>query len=586
MRKWSLASPACTRKLHCTSIHAIDMRAAAYPTTFLPARRRGQSRGSFRSTTVSTVNQKETDVVVIGAGIGGLSAGAVLAAHGVQVTVLESHSVAGGAAHAWQRDGYIFESGPSLWSGLGSLPSTNPLAHVLEAVGESVEVRTYSNWMCHMPDGDGLLEPGTGQFLTEVGSEQFTEVLRRLRGDRAAAEWTGLKDFMRPLATAATAVPPIAVRSDAGVLLTLGRYLPRLLKVDPVLAPKLLGPFSDLLREYDNDAGDPFVRGWLNLLCFLLSGATAEGTAAAEIGFMFDDWYRPNACLEYPVGGSGAVVEALARGLTKHGGKLQTNAHVEEILLEGGRAIGVRLRDGSTLRAKQAVISNASVWDTASLLSEGPEREAFNAGIEQDGTEECASFMHLHIGVDAEGLPPDLEMHHISLESWSAGVDAPQNLVLVSIPSVIDPSMAPPGKHVVHAYTPGSEPADEWRGLERGTPAYEAKKRERAEVLWRAVERAVPGARARCEIEMIGTPLTHARFLRRKNGTYGGTGWIKPGRRGSPPSVDSPIPGLLCVGDSQFPGPGVPAVASSGCIAANSLVSVSKHWRLLDRVTL
>ena len=525
-------------------------------------------------------------MVVIGAGVGGLSAGALLAAHGLGVVVLESHSVAGGAAHAWHRDGYVFESGPSLWSGLGSKPSSNPLAHVLEAVGECVDVRTYRNWMCHMPDGDGILEPGAGRFLTEVGSEQFTDVLRRLRGDRAAAEWTGLKEFMRPLATAATAVPPIAVRSDAGILLTLGRYIPRLLKVDPKLAPKLLGPFSDLLREYDHDAGDPFIRNWLDLLCFLLSGAKAEGTAAAEIGFMFDDWYRPDACLEYPVGGSGAVVDALARGLTKHGGSLQTNAHVKEILIESGRATGVRLRDGSVVRAKRAVISNATVWDTASLLPEGPERVAFNAGIAEDGTRECASFMHLHLGLDAEGLPDDLEMHHISLEDWSAGVDAPQNLVLVSIPSVIDPSMAPQGKMVVHAYTPGSEPVDIWRGLERGTPAYETKKRERAEVLWRAVERAIPGARERCEVEMIGTPLTHARFLRRKNGTYGGTGWIEPGKRGAPPSVASPVDGLLCVGDTQFPGPGVPAVASAGAIAANSLVGVWKHWRLLDRVSL
>ena len=56
--------------------------------------------------------------MVIGAGIGGLCAGALCAKYGKRVTVVESHDVAGGAAHSWKRDGYTFESGPSLYSGM------------------------------------------------------------------------------------------------------------------------------------------------------------------------------------------------------------------------------------------------------------------------------------------------------------------------------------------------------------------------------------------------------------------------------------------------------------------------------------
>lgn len=52
------------------------------------------------------------------------------------------------------------------------------------------------------------------------------------------------------------------------------------------------------------------------------------------------------------------------------------------------------------------------------------------------------------------------------------GVDAPQNVVLVSIASALDPSMAPEGKHVIHAYTPGSEPSDIWEGMDRLSPEY------------------------------------------------------------------------------------------------------------------
>ena len=55
----------------------------------------------------------------------------------------------------------------------------------------------------------------------------------------------------------------------------------------------------------------------MDLLCFLLSGKPASGTLTAEIGFMFDDWFRPNAMLEFPLGGSGAIVDCLVRTLPR-----------------------------------------------------------------------------------------------------------------------------------------------------------------------------------------------------------------------------------------------------------------------------
>jgi phytoene dehydrogenase-like protein len=60
-----------------------------------------------------------------------------------------------------------------------------------------------------------------------------------------------------------------------------------------------------------------------------------------------------------------------------------------------------------------------------------------------------------------------LEIHHIMVNSWDRGVDAEQNVVLVSIPSVLDPSLAPEGKHTLHAYLPATEPYDLWKGLDR-----------------------------------------------------------------------------------------------------------------------
>lgn len=209
--------------------------------------------------------------------------------------------------------------------------------------------------------------------IAQVGNDQFLDVLRKYYGDDAAREWIALKQLMRPLARASTAVPSAAVRTDAAALFTLGRFLPKLILGAPLeTVQQIMQPYSEVIK---GKIKHPFILRYMDMLCFLLSGAPASGTMAAEIGFMFDDWFKPRAMLEFPVGGSGAIIQALVRGLEKNGGRLELRAHVEEVLVEGSgerkRAAGVRLRDGSVVRARRAVISNATVWDTAPLLPEG-----------------------------------------------------------------------------------------------------------------------------------------------------------------------------------------------------------------------
>ena len=75
----------------------------------------------------------KTGVIVIGSGIGGLCCAGLLARGGKEVVVLEAHSKPGGAAHGFGKT-YHYESGPSLWSGLGRWPSSNPLAQILSLI--------------------------------------------------------------------------------------------------------------------------------------------------------------------------------------------------------------------------------------------------------------------------------------------------------------------------------------------------------------------------------------------------------------------------------------------------------------------
>lgn len=509
----------------------------------------------------------KTDVVVIGSGIGGLCCAALLAHYGLKVIVCESHTLLGGAAHGFERDGHLFDSGPSLYSGLSYSPSPNPLRHVLDVIGEDVAWANYNTWGCRLPEGD---------FDTAVGADQFCEVLQRLRGDSAVAEWRELQRLMKPLASAAVSLPTAAIRFDWGALLTAGPFAPQLLK-HVAHTPKLTGPFS---RIMDGVITDPFSRNWLNMLCFLLSGLPASGTSTAEVAFMFADWYRPGVQLDYPMGGSAALVSAIARSITKNNGQIITGAHISQINIQNNRATGVRLRHGGTITATQSVVSNASIWDTLALIPAGALPPKFVQ--KRQATPQCDSFMHLHLGIEAQGLPPDLACHYIVVNDWEKGISAPQNLILVSIPSVLDPSLAPPGKHTLHVYTPGNEPYSQWQGMTRQSAAYAAQKQTRSAVMWQALERIIPDIRQRTTLALTGTPLTHERYLRRNQGTYGPA--IEAGKAlFSGPKT--PIKGLLCCGDSVFPGIGLPAVAASGMMTAHSLVSVGQQRQMLKTLT-
>ena len=92
----------------------------------------------------------------------------------------------------------------------------------------------------------------------------------------------------------------------------------------------------------------------------------------------------------------------------------------------------------------------------------------------------------------------------------------------------------------------------------------------------------MPDVRQRAEMTTIGTPLTHERFNRRYKGTYGPAGATVEGDLKGFGDGGTPVRGLWQVGDSQFPGIGLPAAAASGILVANALVSVAEHRALLD----
>jgi phytoene dehydrogenase-like protein len=515
---------------------------------------------------------EEVDCVVIGSGIAGLSCASLLTTYGLDVVVLESHSVVGGAAHSFIRNGYHFESGPSLYSGLTSRgPQANPLSHVLQATGAKLELRTYDVWNVYLP------ELRWEKFPAKVGPQGFDELFRACGSDETLKEWEQLKSFMKPLSKASTAVPPMAIRLDPGVIFTsIIRYFGSILPSLPFLS-LLTKPFSEVLQR----AGvkDTFLLNYLDLLSWLLSGLTSKGTIAAEVAFMLEEWTNDSSRLEFPVGGSQALADALAETITRRGGRIYLREHVEEILIENGEAVGVKTKKGRIVKSRKGVVSNASTIDTAKLLPDSFDgKRSWTEEVEK--TPLNPSFMHLHIGFDAKGLE-NLDIHHLVVNDWANGVDAEQNVVLISIASVADDSLAPPNKHCLHAYYPATEPWEYWQGLT--AEEYESLKEERSQVLWRACEKVIPDIRERAEISLVGTPTTHAKYLRRHKGSYGAA-WIA-GKEVFP-FGSTPVKNLLACGDFCFPGIGLPAAAASGSIAANSLVDLTKHEELLASIGL
>jgi phytoene dehydrogenase-like protein len=506
------------------------------------------------------------DLVVVGSGLGGLCAGAIAARHGLDVLVLEAHSQPGGAAHGFARRGFQFESGPSLWSGLGRWPSSNPLTQVLAAVGERLPVATYHDW--------GLLLP-EGQLRVGVGLDPFLAMLRDLRGPAVTDEWAAFMAWLAPSCRAARALPLLALRPGLGLASSLGGQALGLLAQAPRLAA-LGGSFGPMARRH---LRDPFLLHWVDLLCFLISGLPMDQTSAAAMATLFGEWFEPGACLDYPLGGSAAVAAALVRGMERHGGRLRTGAPVEQVLVEGGQAKGVRLAGGESIRARRGVIANVSPWDLLTLLP--PEAVPQPWRCRQAATPACRSFLHWHLGLRGDDLA-HLPVHHVWVGDWQRGITAERNVVVLSMPSLLDPALAPAGHQVLHGYTPANEPWELWADLERGSAAYAARKAERCGIFAEVLDTLIPDWRERLVLELQGTPLTHRHFLRVHQGSYG-PAW--PADRGPFPGGKTPIANLVLCGAGTFPGIGVPPAAVSGAMAAHRFVPAGQQRRLVAELS-
>ena len=654
------------------------------PKPFSSRRQNSFQRAHRTSLTATTSDEVEhVDIAIIGAGIGGLCAGAILnTLYNKKVGIYESHYLPGGCAHAFPHTAnnekgekltFTFDSGPTIVLGCSQKPF-NPLRQVLNAIGLSEEVDwiPYSAWgMVENPKSDKEL-----RWRVELGPELFEQgPLSQFGGEEARKEFQDLREMTKVLVSGAVGIPAMAMRAGDSAIIPLLRYLPALIGLIQQGEEATQGTFATYMDGPNYVVKNQWLRDWLDALAFSLSGLPASRTAAAAMAYVLYDMHRSGAALDYPRGGLGTVIDALVKGVEQGGlnSRVNLKSHVESIDTtdDGTKAVGLILKNGKKIIAKDGVICNAPVWSLKHLISNENARIILNSNSETpdangetlekvvegqrsprqswtsneegevrinlqrpdvnfgddtslmakcDTSEQTGSFLHLHVALDATDLDLDsLEAHYTVMDRGLSGnddgVDGPcgeLNMIAVSNPCVLDRSLAPDGYIVVHAYGAGNEPYGIWENLERNSKEYKDLKEQRAGVLWKAIEAIIPDARKRAVTSMIGSPLTHERFLRRPRGTYGSAteDYLKDGR--TPihclvlcgKKIVSPIvmqfilaisnimlticmliyADLYIKGDGVFPGIGVPAVALSGASAANSMVSPFKQWRCLDEL--
>lgn len=485
-------------------------------------------------------NTSEYDVIVIGSGIGGLVTATQLAAKGAKVLVLERYLIPGGSSGYFEREGYRFDVGASMIFGFGTQGTTNLLTRALEAVNVSLE--TISDPVqihYHLPDGlDLKVHQDYEKFLQEL-TTHFPK------------EREGIRRFYNECWNVFNCLNTMELLS----LEEIG-YLMRVFFQHPLaclgLVKYLPQNAGDIARRY---ISDPQLLKFIDMECYCWSVVPADKTPMINAGMVFSD--RHYGGINYPKGGVGQIAQKLVEGLEKAGSEILYQARVTKIIIENGRAVGIELANGKQYRAKK-IVSNATRWDTFEKLL-APENMPSSEKRWQKRYQKSPSFLSLHLGVKADVLPTGTECHHIFLEDWQKMEDE-QGTIFVSIPTLLDPDLAPPGHHIIHTFTPSW--LEEWQGL--SPQDYQKKKEVAAERLINRLEAIFPGLEAALDYQEVGTPRTHRRFLGREDGTYGPIPRRKlAGLLGMPFNRTS-IPGLYCVGDSTFPGQGLNAVAFSG----------------------
>ncbi len=480
-------------------------------------------------------------IAIIGGGIAGLSSGCYGRMNGYATEIYEMHTVPGGVCTGWVRRGYTFDgclhwltgSAPGnpfhqVWNELGALQGKRVIDH--EAFCRYVtpsgrKVTQYSD-IDRLVDELKALAPEDGDTLEQLRADvkqigTLRQPISSASGPRGPLAKLRLLKGMKPYLPLFKRYGPLSVQSFTAGLKSaaLRELFPLLVPLDDFPMVYVLGLFSMLHKRE---------AGW-------------------------------------PEGGSLALARSIERRYLELGGRIRYGARVEEIRVAGGRAVGVRLADGSVHEADE-VISAADGHATlfgmlgGRYLSPKLRRHYETLPL-------YTPFVQVSFGVkrDLSG-EPRLTTHAFPVPIQLGGT--PVSWLFLNNYG-FDPTMAPQGKAVLTVLFWSAY--DHWESLARERASYEEEKKqiERDTLAW--LENVYPGIGADVEVADVATPLTTVRYTGNWRASY--EGW-RPTVKTMRLKLEKTLPGLknfAMVGQWTAPFAGLPTAALDGRQAIEGL---------------